>query len=285
MSKTLRLFMPQWQGGNNPPYSLGARLLAYLAPAAGDTPQVEVPIEPYDGTKLPVENGVVAQSALLRQLHSAENIIRAYAPERIIVFGGDCLVSQAPFAYLNEKYDGKLGVLWLDAHPDISTPQMYCHEHAMVLGNLLGEGDPLFAATVKRPLLPPQVLYGGLQEMTPQEAQVVTRLGLRSASAQALKNNSQPILNWISDNEITHLAIHLDLDVLDPKQFRSLLFANPDGSVIDSSSGTMTLAQISRLIGDVSAQTDVVGLTIAEHLPWDAINLQNFLASLAIFDS
>ena len=35
--KTLRLLMPQWQGGNNPPYHFGARLLSWLAPAASGT--------------------------------------------------------------------------------------------------------------------------------------------------------------------------------------------------------------------------------------------------------
>ena len=138
MSDTLRLIMPQWQGGNNPPYSLGAKLLAWLAPEAGNIPQVEVPVIPYDGSELPTENGVFAQTVLLQQQRSARKIIEAHQPKRIIMFGGDCLVSQAPFAYLNEKYHGKLGVLWLDSHPDVSTPEMYINEHAMVLGNLLG---------------------------------------------------------------------------------------------------------------------------------------------------
>ena len=60
MPDTLRLLMPQWQGGNNPAYSLGARLLAWLAPQTGDTPQIEVPVEPYNGSALSEENGVVA---------------------------------------------------------------------------------------------------------------------------------------------------------------------------------------------------------------------------------
>lgn len=283
MTNTLRLLMPQWQGGNNPPYTLGAKLLAWLAPAAGDMPQVEVPIEPYNGTALPMEDGVVGRSVLLRQLKTAENIINTHQPDRMIVFGGDCLVSQAPFAYLNEKYEGKLGVLWLDAHPDISTPAMFHHEHAMVLGNLLGAGDPIFAAAVNVKINPRLVMYGGLQEMTAQEETEVKRLGLQKASAKDLAAGSLPVLNWITENHIEHLAIHLDLDVLDPKQFRSLLFANPDGAVINAASGKMMLAQIARLIGDISNETDVVGLAIAEHLPWDALNLQNFLAELPIF--
>lgn len=283
MSDTLRLIMPQWQGGNNPPYGFGAKLLAWLAPEAGNIPQVEVPVIPYDGTELPTENGVFAQTILLQQQRSARKIIEAHQPERIIVFGGDCLVSQAPFAYLNEKYHGKLGVLWLDSHPDVSTPEMYINEHAMVLGNLLGEGDPVFSKEVKMRLNPELIMYGGLRETSPEEAEIVSRLKLRKAGPEDLADDSGPVLQWIQEKEIEHLAIHFDMDVLDPTLFRSLLFSNPDGTQIDAPSGKMTLSQILKLIGDVSQQTDVVGLSIAEYLPWDALNLHNFLASLPIF--
>ncbi len=90
MPNTLRLIIPQWLGGNNPPYSFGAKLLAWLAPEAGGTPQIEVPVVPYDGSELPTENGVFAQTILLQQQRSVRNIIEAYQPKRIIVFGGDC---------------------------------------------------------------------------------------------------------------------------------------------------------------------------------------------------
>lgn len=283
MTDTLRLLMPQWQGGNNPAYAFGARLLAWLAPGADTTTvQAEVPVEVENGRELLPENGVVAQSVLLRQLRSAAKIIDAYQPERIVVFGGDCLVAQAPFAYLNGLYGGKLGVLWLDAYPDISNPGMFGHEHAMVLGNLLGEGDPKFAAEVKIPLRPELVMYGGLCAASAQETEIIKRLQLRKATAAELAVDSAPILEWLHANQIERLAIHLDLDVLDPRFFRALLFAQPDGTVIDAPHGEMTLQQIARIIGDISRETDVVGLAIAEHLPWDALNLHNFLAELPI---
>lgn len=284
MTNTLRLLMPQWQGGNNPSYAFGAKLLAWLAPAAGSTPQVEVPMEPDNGKDLLMENGVVARSILLKQLQSARKVIEAYQPDRIIVFGGDCLVSQAPFAYLNERYDGKLGVLWLDAHPDVSTPAMYENAHAMVLGNLLGEGEPEFTSKVKLPISSDMVMYGGLQEITADEEEIVSRLGLRWSAPKDLAETSGPILDWLAEKQIKYLAIHFDLDVLDPELFRSLLFSKPGGCPINSPSGNMTLQQIARIIQDVSKQTNVVGLSIAEHLPWDAINLHDFMASIPIFE-
>lgn len=283
MARTLRLLMPQWQGGNNPAYALGAKLLAMIAPGSEKALLAKVPVEPFEGNPLPVEDGVVARSILRRQLASATRIIEQHQPDRIIVFGGDCLVAQAPFMYLNQKYEGGLGVLWLDAHPDISVPGMHGHEHAMVLGNLMGYGDPVFAAEVKAPVRPERVMYGGLREMTPREAEIVRKLGLRWAGPEALAQDSAPVLAWIEEMRIRHLAVHFDLDVLDPKGFRSLLFAEPGGPVIHASSGTMTLAQIARVIRDVSQKTDVVGLSVAEYLPWDEINLRNAFDAMPIF--
>lgn len=190
-------------------------------------------------------------------------------------------MSQAPFAYLNEKYEGKLGVLWLDAHPDVSTPQMHHHEHAMVLGNLLGQGDLGFMP-VEVPLNPERVMYGGLQKMTPEEEKVVSALNLRAAGPAQLAEDSGAVLAWIAEQGIQHLSIHFDLDVLDPNLFRSLLLNELDGKPVDSSHGEMTLRQVARLIQDVSGAADVVGLSIAEYLPWDAMNLHDFFAGLHI---
>lgn len=283
-SNTLRLYMPQWQGGNNPPYSFGAKLLRWLAPEAGSIPEIEVPVEPFEGNELPMEDGVRGRTVLMRQLRSCMNILNERQPDRVIMFGGDCLVSQAPFAYLNEKHDGKLGVLWIDAHPDISTPQMHRHVHAMVLGNLMGGGDPGFAAEVKKSIDPDRVMYAGLQQMSPDEEAVVNRLNIRKAGPRELAENSAPVLRFLAEQNISHLAIHLDLDVLDPGLFRALLPCEPVEKPYPAVVGEMTLAGVSRLIRDVSQKTDVVCISIAEHLPWDAMNLQSFLHSLPMFN-
>lgn len=279
-SKTLRLLMPQWQGGgNNPAYPLGARLLEWLAPK-GNNPTIEVPIRPYDASTIRMENGIVEQSVLLKQLQECINIIEQHQPGKIVVFGGDCLVEQAPISYLNQLYDGNLGVLWMDAHPDVTTPKEFQHEHAMVLGNLLGEGDPVFAAKVPVKLNPKKVMFGGIPKTTKQETEVIQRLGLRQATPAKLVDNSNAILEWIKEENISKLFIHIDLDVLDASLFRALLFADPNkeaGFFDHIVHGEMTLSQLTRVVVDTAAVTDVVGLGITEHMPWDAIHLQHML--------
>jgi arginase len=57
-------------------------------------------------------------------------------------------------AYLNQRYGGKIGVLWVDAHPDVMTPRDHPNPHAHVLGALLGMGDPDLTGEVEIPLTP-----------------------------------------------------------------------------------------------------------------------------------
>ena len=74
--------------------------------------------------------------------------------------------------------------------------------------------------------------------------------------------------------DIAHLAVHFDLDVLDPAHFSPLLFNKPgvpadafDGMV----QGSMRLVQVTRLLKDAATAADMVGLAVAQHLPWDML--------------
>lgn len=283
-TKTLRLLFPQWQGGNNPSYHFGAQLLAWLAPSS-DGPVEEVPVAKFDGTPLGVEDGITGRSVILDQARAARRLIDRHSPDRLIILGGDCLVDLAPFAYLNERYDGDLAVLWVDAHPDVATPDDMPNAHAMVMGNLLGEGDADLTACVPRPIKASNLMYAGLGATTPSETAFITRHGLLAATPGDLADTSAPVLDWFKSTGARHLAIHLDLDVLDPTRFRSLLFADPRpgaDSYEGTAKGEMTMPQIVRLLNDVAAVAHVVGLGVTEHMPWDALALKTMLNDLPL---
>jgi arginase len=283
--QTLRLNLPQWQGGNQPEYRFGAQLLAWLAPkSAGPVETVTVPdAEP--GEQGRTENGVVERSQLLRQIREARQAIEKHRPDRIVTLGGDCLVSLAPAAYLNSHYDGKLGMLWVDAHPDVMTSKDYPNAHAHVLGILLGRGEPDFVSEVEVPLVPARVMYAGLNSWSPVEDEVIKSLGLRNAGSDSLAETSSPVLDWIVGEGIEHLAIHFDLDVLDPSAFRPLTFNKP-GLPPDAFAGVprgrMLPDQVVRLLQDVDRACEIVGLAITEHLPWEAIATRNLLRKLPL---
>ena len=158
--RTIRLVIPQWQGGADPAYGLGARLLDWLAPQA-DVPVFHVPVREPDGPLIQ-EAGMPGRRDIDEHIAAAWRIVKEQRPARIVTFGGDCLVSLVPFAWLSETYGDRLGVLWLDTHPDVQTPDQYENAHAQVLGALLGNGDPGLTGSVARPLDPRKVMIAGI---------------------------------------------------------------------------------------------------------------------------
>lgn len=286
MSKTLRLVFPQWQGGNNPNYVFGSELLSHIVPQSSTAETIQVTVDKNLEQELPLENGVIGESGLLKQLAEAAKILEEKSPETVITLGGDCSISQAPFDYLHGKYPDSLGILWLDAHSDMSTIKDSPKGHMHVLGNLLGHGAPQFAEKVQHPFDVEQVMLAGLKykELRPCDHQV-NDLKMNYLTPEKLAEDSQPLIDWINQNQFKHLAIHFDLDVLSPHDFRSI---NPGKPYLDINQfpapvGTMTLEQVSRIIHDVSEEIEIVGFSIGEHLPWDAINLRNALAEVEIF--
>ena len=92
-------------------------------------------------------------------------------------------------------------------------------------------------------------------------------------------------MQWLRESGVEVLAIHFDLDVLDPKKFRSVLFARPGRGTDDFGNvaeGKLDIADVLKLIRHATAETEVVGMTIAEHLPWDAVNLKSLLEQLPL---
>ena len=150
---------------------------------------------------------------------------------------------------------------------------------------LLGRGDEDFTAEVDRKLSPSRVMIAGMSDWTEAEGRILGELGIRHTRAADIADSSLPILDWIKAEGISHLAVHFDLDVLDPAHFSPLLFNRPDqpdDAFAGIVQGTMRLGQIVRLLQDVDGACDMVGLTIAEFLPWDMLRLANALASLPI---
>ncbi len=73
--------------------------------------------------------------------------------------------------------------------------------------------------------------------------------------------------------------------LVDPALFRAQLMQNPAGvdpSLDGVARGTLSMAQVIALLNVVAQVADVVGISIAEHLPWDAINLQQMLKQLPL---
>ncbi|EMC50910.1 arginase family protein [Streptococcus mutans] len=284
---TLRFVLPQWQGGLNPNYVLGSELLAIIAPPSARDEVVTIKVNRDFDAPLKTEHGVDRFGDLMAQTDACLAVLAEKNPDKIITFGGDCSISQAPFAYLSEKYGDKLGVLWLDAHPDIATVDQSSHLHEMVLGNLIGEGAPAFAAKLKSSIKPSHVFYAGLieKDLRPMDDGVF-RHNIGFATPEDLNTDSQKILDWIADEKIEVLAVHFDLDVLSPRDFRSIYPAEPYTNVADfpAAVGELTLKKVVSILNELEEVVDLVGLSLAEYLPWDALHLRTALSHISIFN-
>lgn len=75
--------------------------------------------------------------------------------------------------------------------------------------------------------------------------------------------------------------------MLSPADFRSIYPAEPysDPEKFPAAVGRMTLQEVGRVLKDVSTIAEIVGLSITEHLPWDAFNLRKMLSEISIFKS
>ena len=128
-------------------------------------------------------------------------------------------------------------------------------------------------------------MYGGLikDKLLPHEEKYIQEKKIKYATPNELKENSDAIINWMKENGFKHALIHLDLDVLTPKLFRSLLCNEPNLPTPDYAIGSMELKDIVRIIVDISKQAELVGFSIAEYMPWDIINMRKEFSKVDIF--
>lgn len=284
-TSTLRLIYPQWQGGivahwmpELPPddasrgYYLGAQLLKMLAPESGqETAEVEISLDINDRK---VVNGINSYGAILRQTHTALEILETKNPDRIVTLGGDCAVSVAPFTYLIGKYPNDVAIIWIDAHPDITLPNDdYKGFHAMALTACIGMGDETIENILPGKVDASKALIVGLRSWDEGMRERQLELGIKGLSPEEVRENSSSVLEWLESTGASKVVIHFDLDALDPAEIIAGVGVEPGGMKID---------EVVRVIDDISARYDVVGLTVAEPMPRLAIKLKNMLERLPL---
>ncbi|NEG69206.1 arginase family protein [Bifidobacterium choloepi] len=280
--KTIRLLYPDYLSGGLDTYYFGANLLVHILPDNDRQPLVKVNLTPPDGKNRTVTDGMYARNEVLDGVHKAQEAIAGERPDRIITIGGNCVVSLAPFDYLHGLYDN-LGIIWIDAHPDVSNPHdNYPYAHAMVLASLMGDGDTELAAQMRHPRFDADdILYVGLQQLHDYQKKFLDDSGVdyRIQTERFLTDDAIREFTGRFD----HILVHLDIDVLDANLFHSTYFANKNLVGDGSGSGAMTMEQLAHTLKLITDNSDVVGFTIAEYLPFDEQNLHNMLESLPLF--
>lgn len=287
--KTIRMIYPQWQGASisawipevkNPDdasrgYYLGAQLLDFLAPKNPQQKTITVPVSQEMGDRTPVE-GVIDRDVIAKQTKTAVAMLDVEQPERIITLGGECSVSVVPFTWLAKKYEGDVAVLWIDAHPDITLPgDVYPAYHAMAVTAMLGKGNKKILSELPAQIPANRILFVGLRDWERQ--QIIDRqkeLGLKHVGVEDVQQSSEKILSWIRATGAKHVHIHFDMDVLDPAEIIPAVGVVKNG---------LKMAEVVRIINDVTTAYGVDALTVAEPMPRIAINIKNMLGGIKLF--
>ena len=279
---TIRLLYPDHVSGGLDTYYFGADLLQYILPQNPNQPVVKVDIIPPNSKEKAVTNGIYAEKEVLLGIRDAQEKISKENPDRIITIGGNCMVSLAPFDYLHGKYK-KVGIIWIDAHPDVSTlNDGYPNAHAMVLGSLLGHGAAQLTREIKNSLFKPdEIFYIGLQPLHDYQEKYLDDMGVKYKVQDKTFVTSSEINDFIG--RFDHILIHFDIDVLDEHFFHSTYFANSELVGDGAGGGKMTIEKLSEVLRLITENTDVVGFTIAEYLPFDEHRLHKMFAEINLF--
>ncbi|MEU0939691.1 arginase family protein [Embleya sp. NPDC005971] len=250
------LVAPQWQGsGTAHPDRLvaGAHRLSALLPARRRT------ILAIDADPAPDRDGVRRLDALARARSAVREVLAEWGDGPLCTVGGDCGVELAPIAHAVARHGERLAVVWFDAHPDLNTPgdSPSGAFHGMVLRTLLGDGPTALLPPPDQRPSAQRLVLAGVRAVDPAEAHFIEAEGIRRLSVEQCDDPSR-LVAAVAATGATHVYLHVDLDVLDPKRFGALSVPEPDG---------LEPARLGAALRALAEEFTVAGLGITEHAP------------------
>jgi arginase len=263
------VFFPVWMGAGKPTgISQGARILR--AALEGDA--FEIPVS--ETANLEPRDGIKARDELLEAFKAARTQLSSL--DRVALLGGDCSSDFALVAHSNARFAPDLAVVWLDTHADLNTPASSPsgHFHGQVLRALLGDTNPDFLELLPKPLEPSQVFFGGVREYDAPELEYVQTQGIPVFSTEALRDDPRALARAVKDAGFSRVHVHLDLDVLDAREFQSTGFASVGG---------VFRQDLEAVIAALHDQLEVVSFAVTEFDPShpdDLWTLRRLIAAL-----
>lgn len=146
-----------------------------------------------------------------------------------LVLGGDHSLaagSVAGTATALAERNERVGVIWLDAHADINTPDssLSGNVHGMPVAHLLGLGDSRLSRIASRfpAVLPEHLVYVGLRDVDIAERDIIRSMGIRAFTMREIDERG---LRAVMDEAVAIATrgtggIHLscDADWVDPRE-------------------------------------------------------------------
>ncbi|HJS49477.1 MAG TPA: arginase family protein [Gaiellaceae bacterium] len=183
-----------------------------------------------EGARLAIpypEVGVVDEPTLAAQ----SDALAATLSARPVVLGGCCCSHVGAARGLAGRVD-RLGIVWIDAHGDLNTPETSPSGNlwGMALRMLLDDGVVRHA----------DAALVGARNLDPPEAEFVAETGIDDSLERALA-------------AVGAAYVALDLDVLDPAE-ADVFFAEPDGLRID---------EVEAVLRETTARARVAGIGVS----------------------
>lgn len=219
--------VPLWQG------SVSARAMSLADGAAairGDLPaaatvSVEVPIEAGES----LGTGIRRYSAVRRTRERTEEALAVLSGTAITI-GGDCGAALPGVAHAARGAAGELAVLWLDAHPDLNTPDSSPSGGfgGMTLRHIAGEGADGLALHGESRVPPNRLVLGGVRAIDGEEHRFIEEHGIDVLTVEDLSDPTV-VIGALEATGATRVFVHIDLDVLDPSALAGLSYPMPFG--------------------------------------------------------
>lgn len=191
-----------------------------------DTGNVAVP----DRTSLPADPAALMQAITTVCRELSQRVASAVRGGIVpLVLGGDHSLaagSVAGTAMALADRGERLGLIWLDAHADINTPEtsLSGNVHGMPVAHLLGLGDPVMASLAGSApaVLPQHLVYVGLRDLDDAEKVRIHELGVRAFTMRDIDERGlRAVMNdavAIATRGTGGVHVSCDADWVDPQE-------------------------------------------------------------------
>ncbi len=198
-----------------------------------------------------------------------------------LILGGDhatAIGSIAGIASYCKKKNKTLGVIWIDAHPDMNTPETTPsgNIHGMPLASALGLGDKRLVniGGFKPKLKVENVVMIGIRDVDAKEAETIKRLGMSvytmsEVDKQGIHNIMIKVLEDFK-SRVDHIHISFDMDGIDPD------YAEGVGTPVP---GGLTYREAQLIMEEIAASGSMNSLEVLEVNP--ILDHKNKTAELA----